>query len=75
MKISLFRLSTEGILFQLILVKFKFFKLIFLTKATMLKKSKTKIRRRNTEPSVCMGAGNSRNANDSVYQDGDSEPF
>lgn len=42
-------------------------------KATMLKKSKLKIRRRNTEPSVCMGAGNSRN--DNVYQDGDSEPF
>jgi hypothetical protein len=41
----------------------------------MLKKSKSKIRRRNTEPSVCMGAGNSRNVNDNVYQDGDSEPF
>ena len=39
----------------------------------MLKKSKLKIRRRNTEPSVCMGVGNSRN--DNVYQDGDSEPF
>ena len=41
----------------------------------MLKKSKLKIKRRNTEPSVCNGAGNSRNVNDNVYQDGDSEPF
>jgi hypothetical protein len=52
-----------------------FLKLNSLNKATMLKKSKLKIKRRNTEPSVCMGAGNSRNVNDNVYQDGDSEPF
>ena len=41
----------------------------------MLKKSKSKIRRRNTEPTVCLGTGNSRNVNDNVDQDGDSEPF
>lgn len=49
-------------------------------KATMLKKSKTKIRRRNTEPSVhdntASGgpASTAKNETDPVDTDGDSEP-
>ena len=41
----------------------------------MLKKSKIKIRRRNTEPTVCLGTRNTQGENDHVDQDGDSEPF
>jgi hypothetical protein len=41
----------------------------------MLKKSKTKLRRRNTEPSVFLGTRPVRTENEHVDQDGDSEPF
>lgn len=44
----------------------------------MLKKSKMKIKRRNTEPSVNIAAvnqGGQRNESDPVDPDGESEPF